>query len=322
MFLAVLAVVVGLLILVRSADEFVEGSVNTANYFKISPLIIGMVIMGFGTSLPEMLVSAISSFEGSPGIAVGNAYGSNIANIGLILGVTALISPVLIHSSVIKKELPTLTVVTIIATTQALDGTVTRFESIALLVVFALIMFWTLKSELKKTTKGSESVEKKEENKQVAPISRSIFQIIAGLVLLLLSSRAVVWGAVKIALFFGVSDMVVGLTIVAIGTSLPEFASSLSAIKKQEHDIVIGNILGSNLFNTLVVVGIAGCISPLHLSFEVLTRDITLMATFTLSIFFFGWNFGKKGKISRLGGGVLVTAYLLYIAYLMFASFS
>ncbi len=320
MFFPIAAVIAGLVLLVWSADKFVEGSAAVARHFGVSPLIIGMVIVGFGTSVPEMLVSAISSFQGNPGIALGNAYGSNIANIALILGVTALISPIAVHSSILKKELPILVAVTLFAVIQLLDNTVTRFEAVIMLIVFTGIMTFTIKSEMK-NRKSNLLKELEKDLPPEKPVGTAFFWVITGLILLLVSSRALVWGAVEIARFFEVSDIIIGLTVVAVGTSLPELASSLTAIKKKEHDIALGNVLGSNLFNTLAVVGIAGTIHPMTVPQEVLTRDMTVMTVLTLSIFLFGWNFGKGGRINRYEGAVLLSTYIGYTAYLILSVF-
>lgn len=320
MFFPIAAVIFGLVLLVWSADKFVEGSAAVARHFGVSPLIIGMVIVGFGTSVPEMLVSAISSFQGNPGIALGNAYGSNIANIALILGMTALISPIAVHSSILKKELPILVGVTLLAAIHIFDNSVTRFEAVVMLVVFAGIMTFTIRSEMK-NRKDNLLKELEKDLPPAKPVGTAFFWVVTGLILLLVSSRALVWGAVEIAHFFGVSDIIIGLTVVAVGTSLPELASSLTAIKKKEHDIALGNVLGSNMFNTLAVVGIAGTIHPMTVPHEVLTRDMAVMSALTLSIFLFGWNFGKGGRINRYEGAMLLAVYVGYTAYLIHFSF-
>jgi cation:H+ antiporter len=249
MTIAVIAVIVGLSLLVWSADLFVEGSASTARHFGMSPLLIGMVIVGFGTSAPEMVVSALAASQGNPGIALGNAYGSNITNIALILGVTALISPIAVDSQVLRKELPILTVVTVLAAWQLWDGEITRLDAIVLLVGFGGLMAWIIRQGLRKKEDalGSEMEQKLEVHS--IPIRRAVFWLVGGLVLLIVSSRILVWGAVEIAYGFGVGDLIVGLTIVAVGTSLPELASSVIAARKGEHDIALGNILGSNLFS-------------------------------------------------------------------------
>ncbi|MFV0439132.1 MAG: calcium/sodium antiporter [Desulfopila sp.] len=317
MSLAYLAVVCGLVLLVVSADRFVEGSAATARYFGMSPLLIGMVIVGFGTSVPEMLVSALAASQGNPGIALGNAYGSNITNIGLILGLTAVVSPILVNSQVLRKELPLLTGVTMLAGWQLWDGRLTRFEAAILLLVFAGLMLWTVYQGSRKKEDSLGGTMEQALAAQTMPIARALFWLAAGLVLLIVSSRILVWGAVAIAHHLGVSDLVIGLTIVAVGTSLPELASSLIATRRGEHDIALGNVLGSNLFNTLAVVGIAGMIEPMAVGPEVFDRDIMVMAGLTLSLFAIGYGFGGVGRINRFEGVLLLACYAGYTAYLL-----
>lgn len=317
MVLALIALVFGLLLLVWSADRFVEGSASAARHFGMPSLLIGMVIVGFGTSAPEMVVSVLAASHGSPGIALGNAYGSNITNIALILGVTALISPITVHSQVLRKELPILILVTALAAWQLRDGEIIRLDAVLLLIVFAGLMAWTLWQGLRKRddTLGREM--EQELDIHTMPIQRALFWLVVGLVLLIVSSRILVWGAVEIARGFGVSDLVIGLTVIAVGTSLPELASSLIATRKGEHDIALGNVLGSNLFNTLAVVGIAGTIHPMAPGPEVFSRDMLVMAGLTLSLFFIGYGFRGVGRINRIEGGLLLMAYLGYTAYLL-----
>jgi cation:H+ antiporter len=315
--IAFIAVIFGLALLVWSADRFVEGAATTAHHFGMPPLLIGMLIVGFGTSAPEIVVSAISASQGNSGIALGNAYGSNITNIALILGMTALISPIAVHSQVLRKELPILTVVTALAAWQLWDGDITLFDAVVLLVVFSGLMAWTIWQGLrmKEDLLGSEM--EQELDVRAMPIRRAVFWLVVGLALLIVSSRILVWGAVEIAHGFGVSDLIVGLTVVAVGTSLPELASSIIATRKGEHDIALGNILGSNLFNTLAVVGIAGTIHPMPVGPEVFTRDMLVMAALTLLLFVFGYGFRGPGRINRIEGSILLVCYLGYTAYLL-----
>jgi len=317
MTIAFLAVAFGLALLVWSADRFVAGSASTARHFGMPPLLIGMVIVGFGTSAPEMVVSALAASQGNPGIALGNAYGSNIANIALIIGLTALISPLAVHSLVLRKELPILTAVTALTAYQLWDGALTRIDSLVLLGVFGGLMAWTLWQGLRKKADALGSEMERELEVHAMPIGRGTFWLVTGLVLLIASSRILVWGAVEIAHGFGVSDLIIGLTIVAVGTSLPELASSVIAARKGEHDIALGNVLGSNLFNTLAVVGIAGTIRPMTVPREVLSRDIPLMAVLTLSLFVIGYGFRGPGRINRFEGGALLAGYIGYTAYLV-----
>lgn len=319
MLLAFVAVVFGLALLVWSADRFVDGAAATARHFGMPPLLIGMVIVGFGTSAPEMVVSVLSASQGNPGIALGNAFGSNITNIALILGLTALISPIAVHSQVLRKELPILTGVTLLSAWQLWDAQVTSLDAVVLLVVFTALMGWTIWQGLKKggDSLGAEMEQELEEQK--APISKAVFWLVLGLILLIASSRLLVWGAVEIAHSFGVSDLIIGLTVVAVGTSLPELASSLIATKKGEHDIALGNVLGSNLFNTLAVVGLAGVIHPMKVGPEVFSRDVMVMVVLTVSLFILGYGFRGpgKGRINRFEGAALLAAYIGYTSYLV-----
>ncbi|MGB7934176.1 MAG: calcium/sodium antiporter [Gammaproteobacteria bacterium] len=317
MTLAFLAIAFGLALLVWSADRFVEGSASAARHIGMPPLLIGMVIVGFGTSAPEMVVSALAASQGNPGIALGNAYGSNITNIALILGLTALISPIAVHSQVLRKELPILSVVTALAAWQLWDGEITRIDAFVLLGVFGGLMTWTIWQGLQKKADALGSEMEQELEVHAMPIRRAIFWLVAGLIILIISSRILVWGAVEIAHDFGVSDLIIGLTIVAVGTSLPELASSVIATRKGEHDIALGNVLGSNLFNTLAVVGIAGAIHPLAVGPELFNRDMLVMAALTLSLFVIGYGFRGPGRINRVEGLVLLACYVGYTTYLV-----
>ena len=313
MGLALAGVIIGLVLLVWSADLFVEGSVVTANHFKMPPLLIGMVIVGFGTSAPEMIVSAFASAQGNPGIALGNAYGSNICNIGLILGLTALISPVVVQSKILRKELPILTICTGLAVFQLLDGYLSRMDAAVLLSFFLCLMIWTVVKGRSDTSDNLACEIKQQLQAPVISIKKAFISLFFGLFILIAASRLLVWGAVEIAKGFGVSDLIIGLTIVAVGTSLPELAASVIATRKGENDIAIGNVLGSNLFNTLAVTGIAGIIHPITVSLEILKRDLLVMSLFTVSLFILGYGFrGRQGSINRYEGALLLLAYLAY----------
>ncbi len=319
MLLSVVAIVIGLAVLVWSADLFVDGAAGVASNLGVSTLLVGMIVVGFGTSAPEMSVAVLSSLQGNPGIALGNAYGSNIANIALILGATALISPVVIRSQVLKKELPILLAVTLLAVIHLYDGKISRIEAIVELFVLIFVFTWmTLQS--KKQTAEIDTLEADvEEEFTEMPASKAWVALIAGLVLLVVSSRALVWGSVNIAQSFGISDLIIGLTIIAIGTSLPELAASIAAARKGEHDLAVGNVVGSNLFNTLAVVGLAGAIQPMEVPAEVLTRDWVLMFALTILLFVIGYAKKANGKksINRIGGGVLLVIYIAYTLYLI-----
>ncbi len=317
MTLAYIAVVASLLMLVWSADRFVEGSAASARHFGMPPLLIGMVIVGFGTSAPEMIVSALSAIQGNPSLAFGNAYGSNITNIALILGLTALISPIAVHSGVLRKELPILLVITGLAAFQLLDGELSRVDAWSLLAVFGGLVAWTIFQGFRQRADALGLEVVKELDAHAIPLRKSLLWLVIGLALLIVSSRILVWGAVKIANGFGVSDLIIGLTIVALGTSLPELASSVIAARKGEHDIALGNILGSNLFNTLAVVGIAAAIHPATVAPEVLSRDVLTMTILTFLLFAFCFGFRGPGRINRLEGTLLLASYIGYTAFLV-----
>ena len=329
MILPIFAVVLGLGVLVWSADKFVDGAVGVAKFCGMSTLLIGMVIVGFGTSAPEMVVSAISAMQDAPELALGNAYGSNIANIALILGVTAVISPVIVVRKALVRDLPVLIAVTAVAIIQAVDGSISRLDGIVVLLVFAGVLTFNIVSELrqKKGAAAEEPAAAESGESEKLSLGKSILWLVLGLALLVASSRALVWGAVEIARALGVSDLLIGLTIVAVGTSLPELASSIAAARKGENDLAIGNIIGSNLFNTLMVVGIAAMIAPMHsFSASILSRDLPVMAVLTVLLLLFGLPVRKSrvgadgkriGRINRLEGTVFLVAYVGYIGVLI-----
>lgn len=319
MLMAIAAIIGGLILLVWSADRFVEGAAATAKHLGMPTLLIGMVIIGFGTSAPELAVSVMAASDGNPGLALGNGYGSNITNIALIVGLTALIAPIAVHSQVIRKELPLLVGLTLIAGVQLLDGELTRLDGWVLLAVFAAVMGWSIYQGFKGKgdTLGSEA--DAEIIAHPMPLKTAVIWLIIGLVLLVVSSRLLVWGAVSIAQTLGVSDLIIGLTVVAIGTSLPELASAIAAVKKNEHDLILGNILGSGIFNTLAVVGLAAVIEPLKVDPEVLYRDWALMLALTLGLLVMALGLtGWRKTITRVDGGVLVMVYASYTGYLLY----
>ncbi|WP_226643662.1 calcium/sodium antiporter [Microbulbifer variabilis] len=318
MLLAALSIIAGFIVLVWSADRFVEGAAATAKHAGMPTLLIGMVIVGFGTSAPEMVVSAIAALDGSPGLALGNAYGSNITNTGLILGLTALIIPLSVHSKIVRKELPLLMAITLLSGAFLLDDKLERWEAVILLLGFFGLIGWSVFSALRGKGDMLEGEVAGELEEHAMPLGRALFWVLAGLVLLIVSSRLLVWGAVTIAESLGVSDLIIGLTIVALGTSLPELAATIIAARKGEHDIAIGNVVGSNMFNLLAVVGIAGTIAPMsNVPPEVLTRDWPMVIGLTLALFVFAYGFRGQGRINRWEGGALLTAYLVYTGYLI-----
>ncbi|MCS2610216.1 calcium/sodium antiporter [Halomonas dongshanensis] len=317
MLLPLIAVIGGLVLLIWSAEKFIDGAASTSKWLGLSPLLIGMLVIGFGTSAPEMMVSVLAAWQGNPGLAVGNAYGSNIANIGLVLGFIALLAPLAVHSSVVRKEMPILLAVMLATGVVLSDGVISRFE--AGLMLMALLIFVTVSVLQSRKQEGDSLADEVDEtlNQKSMGRGKAIFWTLTGLVLLVVSSRLLVWGAVEIAQAFGVSDLIIGLTVVAIGTSLPEFASSISALRRKEHDMVVGNVVGSNLFNSLAVVGLAGVIMPIEAGREVLVRDWSLMTGMTvlMMLFAFSWR-GRPRRINRFEGGALFALMVGYTGYM------
>lgn len=320
MGLALLAVLVGLAVLVWSADKFVDGAVAIAHHFAWPPLLIGAVIIGFGTSAPELAVSVISAIDGRPALALGNAYGSNIANIALILGLTALMSPIVVHSQLVRKELPLLAGVTAMSVLVIWNLHISRLDATLLLLVLVGVVAWTLRQGARQAhTTSADALAPIEGN--TLTTRHAWMWLGIGLMLLIASSRLLVWGAVSIAQAFGVSELVIGLTVVAIGTSLPELASCIAAARKNAHDLVVGNIVGSNLFNTLAVVGLAGVIHPLSFDAIVLHRDVLVMSGLTLVLFVLGrQRNGQAGRIGRPAGAWLVTGFMAYTYWVVASS--
>ena len=310
-----LAIIAGFVLLIWSADRFISGAAAVADNMQVSPLIIGLTIVGFGTSAPEMLVAAFAASGGNPGLAVGNALGSNITNIALVLGVTALIMPIDVHSRIIKKELPLLMLAMLLMLLLIMDNDLNRTDGIILAGSLVLLMWWITRQAVL----GGEdnlSLEFQEELPHNMPMPRALFWLVLGMVLLLGSSKLLVWGAVNIATAFGISDLIIGLTIIAVGTSLPELAASIASAFKGEHDIALGNVVGSNMFNTLAVLGIPGILAPSVLPQGVLERDIPVVFILTIALFIMAYGFRGRGRINRIEGLVLTCAFVAYQATL------
>jgi len=315
--LPIFALILGFALLIWSADKFVLGASNTASSFGISPLIVGVVIVGLGTSAPEMLVSAMGALAGKTGLSIGNAMGSNIANIGLVLGITLLFYPLKIHSKLLKREMPVLLVLMLFSYYMLSDGRLDLTDG----VVFFAILFLMLAVTVRETQKNKDDLLAQElidDLPEKTSRKEALKWLLIGMVLLILSSRILVWGAVDIAKYYQVSDLLIGLTIVAVGTSLPELATTISAARKKESDLAVGNIVGSNIFNTLGVIGIAGLIHPSPFDPRVLTRDYPVMIglTIALIIFSIAWRKGNTNRLGRFEGGLLFITYIVYMLWL------
>jgi cation:H+ antiporter len=285
MLQAILAILTGFILLAWSADRFVNGAAALARHLGISPLIVGLTIVGFGTSAPELVVSAIAALADNTSLAIGNAIGSNIANIGLVLGITAIISPLFIASSILKREYPLMIAAMALVFVVLIDGELGKLEGIILLASLLGVLSWTVYTGIREgknpIATADDPLETEFESElgldDIMTRTKAIFWLLAGGILLVISSRILVGGATTIATSLGISDLIIGLTIVAIGTSLPEIAASVASVLKGENDIAIGNVLGSNIFNSLGVVGVAALINPSTISTDVLYRDLPVM---------------------------------------------
>ena len=332
MWLAVVAVLLGLAIMVWSADVFIDGATALAKKLNVPSFLIGVIILGLGTSAPEMVVSVLAAIEGSPELALGNAYGSNIINIALVLGATVLISPIIIHKGIVKRDLPILVAITALAAWQLRDGLLSFTDGLVLLallvVVLAIQIVMSLREGSSKhvdeNSHGNildsellESQAEKSDNTEPSLI-RGLGGLFLGLLMLVASSRAIVWGAVELATFWGLSELIIGLTIVAIGTSLPELVASLSAARKGEHDMALGNIIGSNIFNTLGVVELATLIAPITANPIILSRDVLTMGVITLLLVVLSlFAFISKRPFGRTSGATLMLFFVGYTLWLM-----
>ena len=312
MALAIIAVIIGLAVLVWSADTFIDGATSLAVRFNMPSFLIGVVILGIGTSAPELVVSALAAVAGSPDLALGNAYGSNIINITLVLGVTALISPILIRANVIRHDLILLLAVTALAAFQLLDGNLSLTDGIVLIASLIGVLLIQIFLSLRNNTAADVDAPKD------INIAKALATLTLGLVLLIVSSRSIVWGAVELATLWGMSELLIGLTIVAIGTSLPELVASVAAARRGEHDMALGNVIGSNLFNTLGVVGVATVISPIkNVAPEILSRDVLMMAGVTLLLFVLAIiAYNRQGEMKRGSGLVLILTFIGYSVWL------
>jgi cation:H+ antiporter len=312
MLVNIAAVILGFAILVWGAERFITGAAALARNMGVPPLLIGLTIVGFGTSAPEILVSAMASIQGNPGLAIGNALGSNIANIALILGVTALVSPLTVHSNTLKREYPMLLAVCLLAMMLMLDGELDHLDGIILLSGLVIVLLAMARIGMTGRSSDPMQLEYNAEIPEDMPTGRAVTWFLLGLALLLVSSRMLVWGAVNIATAFGVSDLVIGLTIVALGTSLPELAAGVASALKGEHDIAIGNVIGSNMFNLLAVLPMPALLAPGRFDPEILTRDMPVMIGLTLAMFVMSYGLRKQGRISRIEGVLLLCAFIGY----------
>ncbi|MGM8899565.1 MULTISPECIES: calcium/sodium antiporter [unclassified Psychrobacter] len=336
MWLAGVAILIGLAILVWSADVFIDGATALAKTLGVPSFLIGVLILGLGTSAPEMVVSILAALDGSPELALGNAYGSNIINIALVLGATVLISPIVIHKGIVARDLPMLLLITALSAWQLRDGVLSLNDGISLLTLLVMVLSIQIVLSLREgSSKPKNDVIEDSDTVKIVPVTnntieslgikstdsgyiepslaRGLGSLFVGMLMLVLSSRAIVWGAIEMATFWGLSELIIGLTIVAVGTSLPELVASLAAARHGEHDMALGNIIGSNIFNTLGVVGLAAVIAPITTNPMILSRDVLVMALITSLLFIMcAFAFISNRRFGRTSG---VTMILLFTGY-------
>lgn len=320
MLTAIIQLVAGFLLLVWGADRLVAGASAFARNLGVSPLVIGLTIIGFGTSAPELVVSAVATLKGNSGLAVGNAIGSNIANMGLVLGVTAMIYPLRLESTALKREYPMLLLIMLVCFLMALDGMYSQVEGWVLITSLVLVIIWIIRIGLHRPLSDPLAEEFDAEIPRGVPTKIAVFWLTVGLIVLPVSSIFLVDGAVTIARFLGVTDTVIGLTVVALGTSLPELATAITAALHREDDLAIGNIIGSNIFNLLGVLGIAAVISPVEIFPIILARDFPAMFLITGALFLMASDFRGPGRIGRRSGGVLLAMFVGYIVMVWVSS--
>jgi len=312
-----LLIIAGLVLLIWGADRFVHGAAAMARNLGIAPLLIGLTVVAFATSAPEILVSVVAALQHEPGLAIGNAIGSNIVNIGLVLGLTSMIRPIKLESATLRREMPALLAVSLLTVSLFLDTFLSRIDGVVMLTGLVIVMVWLARLGLRSAENDPIAQDFEAEiPTDVSMIMASVWLLI-GLGTLLLGAELLVDGAIGIAKYLGVSEVVIGITIVAFGTSLPELAVSLASALKGEYGLAIGNIVGSNIFNLLAVIGVAATIEPSALAPTVLSLHIFVMVAFTLVLFAMTYDYDGKAQLSRLEGFALLTAYVTYSGYVI-----
>lgn len=313
----ILLVIAGLALLMWGADRFVHGAAAAARNLGVAPILIGLTVVAFATSAPEILVSIVAAIENQPGLAVGNAIGSNIVNIGLVLGVTALIRPIQIESDTLRREMPALLAVSLLTVSLFLDTYLSRMDGVVMLTGLVIVMVWLARLGRHSAANDPISRDFAAEIPTDVSMKLAIVWLIVGLGILLIGAELLVNGAIGIATLLGISEVVIGILVVALGTSLPELAVSLASALKGEYGLAIGNIVGSNIFNLLAVIGVAATIAPAALPPTVLSLHIFVMVAFTLVLFAMTYDYDGRSELSRLEGLALLAAFLAYDSYVV-----
>jgi len=310
-------VIAGLVLLIWGADRFVHGAAATARNMGIAPLLIGLTVVAFATSAPEILVSVVASLRETPSLAIGNAIGSNIVNIGLVLGCVALIRPIQLRSATLRREMPALLAVTLLTVSLFLDSYLSFVDGIVMLAGLIIVMVWLTRLGMRSSPSDPIKKEYEAEIPKNVSMRVAIIWLVVGIGTLLAGAHLLVDGSIEIARILGVSEVVIGILLVAFGTSLPELAVSLVSAMKGEYGLAIGNIVGSNIFNLLAVIGVAATISPSSLAPSVLSLHIFVMVAFTLVLFAMTYDYDGKSELSRVEGAALLLAFLAYDSYVV-----
>jgi len=310
-------VVAGLALLIWGADRFVHGAAAAARNLGVAPLLIGLTIVAFATSAPEILVAVLASLKGQPGLALGNAIGSNIVNIGLVLGAVAIIRPIQMRSATLRREMPALLAVTLLTVSLFFDSYLSRIDGLVMLTGLVIVLIWLTRIGVRSLPSDPLKEEYDAEIPKNVKMSSAIFWLLFGIATLLLGAHLLVKGSISIAEYYHVSDVVIGILLVALGTSMPELAVSLVSALRGEYGLAIGNIVGSNIFNLLGVIGVAAIISPIGVQQSVLSLHIFVMVAFTLVLFAMTYDYDGKSELSRIEGAALVAAFVAYDAYVV-----
>lgn len=305
MLINIVLLVMGIVVVLKGADWLTDGAVNIASRFGVSQMVIGLTIVAMGTSMPELCVSMVSALKGTPDLAVGNVVGSNTLNTLLIVGCSALVAPIIVKRSSVRRDIPFAVLASLLMLIFCLDGGIGRLDAALLFILFAVFMFVTVKYG---KNEGTET-----KTTEMAPLGKAALLLVVGLVCLILGSNLFVDNASFVASTLGVSDAVIGLTIVAGGTSLPELATSMVSAKKGNSDIAIGNVIGSNVFNILMIIGVTGLVKPMHIK-GITSLDLIVMLASMLLLWFFCRT---TYKVKRWEGAVLAISYIAYIAWLI-----
>ncbi len=310
-------IIVGLALLTWGADRFVHGAASAARNMGIAPLLIGLKVVAFATSAPEILVSIVAASQKEPGLAIGNAIGSNIVNIGLVLGITAVIRPIKLESATLRREMPALLAVSLLTVSLFLDTYLSRIDGIVMLTGLVIVMVWLARLGIRSSANDPIKRDFEAEIPTDVSMKMAVVWIVIGLGTLLIGADLLVDGAIGIAKQLGVSEVVIGILVVALGTSLPELAVSLASVLKGEYGLAIGNIVGSNIFNLLAVIGIAATIAPSALAPTVLSLHIFVMVAFTLVLFAMTYDYDGKAALTRMEGLALLIAFIAYDSYVV-----